>query len=60
MSATLANETKDGSGLNNANFATPPDGQRPRMRMYIWTLTNPPRDGAMEAGVVIHEHTHGK
>lgn len=23
-------------GVNNANFATPPDGGRPRMRMYLW------------------------
>jgi hypothetical protein len=24
---------QDGGGINNANFATPPDGMRPRMRM---------------------------
>jgi extracellular elastinolytic metalloproteinase len=29
-------ETQDGSGTNNANFATPSDGNRPRMQMYIW------------------------
>lgn len=29
---------QDGSGMNNANFATPPDGQRPRMRMYSWSV----------------------
>ena len=23
-------------GVNNANFSTPPDGGRPRMRMYLW------------------------
>ncbi|TKX26023.1 extracellular metalloproteinase MEP [Elsinoe australis] len=50
---------QDGSGTNNANFATPPDGQVPRMRMYIWTAPNPDRDCAFEAGVVIHEYTHG-
>ena len=27
----------DGSGTNNANFATPPDGGNPRMQMYRWT-----------------------
>jgi PKD repeat protein len=27
----------DGSGTNNANFATPPDGSNPRMQMYLWT-----------------------
>ena len=26
----------DGSGTNNANFATPPDGSSGRMQMYLW------------------------
>lgn len=30
-------EAQDGSGTNNANFATPSDGNRPRMQMYLWT-----------------------
>jgi extracellular elastinolytic metalloproteinase len=51
--------TQDGSGTNNANFATPPDGQQPRMRMYIWNRSTPNRDSSFEAGVVIHEYTHG-
>lgn len=42
---------QDGSGTNNANFATPPDGQRPRMRMYVWTGAQPYRDGDFEAGI---------
>ena len=50
---------QDGSGVNNANFATPPDGQPARMRMYIWNNTMPVRDCSFEAGVVIHEYTHG-
>ncbi|GAA6004401.1 hypothetical protein JCM10207_000710 [Rhodosporidiobolus poonsookiae] len=50
---------QDGSGYNNANFATPPDGQRPRMRMYVWTAQQPYRDGDFEAGIVIHEYSHG-
>lgn len=37
-------EAQDGGGTNNANFATPPDGQNPRMQMYIWTGSNPPVD----------------
>jgi len=49
---------QDGSGMNNANFATPPDGQRPRMRMYVWSGT-PYTDGDLEAGIVIHEYMHG-
>ncbi|CZT10739.1 related to Extracellular metalloproteinase MEP [Rhynchosporium agropyri] len=50
---------QDGSGVNNANFATPIDGQVPRMRMYIWNYTQPVRDCSFDAGVVIHEYTHG-
>ncbi|PKX91250.1 extracellular metalloproteinase [Aspergillus novofumigatus IBT 16806] len=50
---------QDGSGTNNANFATPPDGQPGRMRMYVWTESTPYRDGSFEAGIVIHEYTHG-
>lgn len=30
-------EAQDGGGLNNANFATPPDGNNPRMQMYLWS-----------------------
>ncbi len=29
-------EAQDGGGTNNANFSTPPDGQAPRMQMYLW------------------------
>ncbi|MDX1904971.1 MAG: T9SS-dependent M36 family metallopeptidase [Thermonemataceae bacterium] len=29
-------EAQDGSGTNNANFSTPPDGSSPRMQMYVW------------------------
>ncbi|KAH8920321.1 peptidase M36, partial [Atractiella rhizophila] len=50
---------QDGSGTNNANFATPPDGQRGRMRMYVWTGSQPYRDGDLEAGIVMHEYAHG-
>ncbi|TEB17453.1 hypothetical protein FA13DRAFT_1804360 [Coprinellus micaceus] len=50
---------QDASGTNNANFATPPDGQPGQCRMFIWTLTNPNRDGTMENDIIIHEFTHG-
>jgi PKD repeat protein len=30
-------EAQDGSGTNNANFATPDDGFNPRMQMFLWT-----------------------
>ena len=50
---------QDGSGYNNANFMTPPDGQNGRMRMYLWNTAIPYRDGDLEAGIVIHELSHG-
>ena len=56
--AVIAN-AQDGSGYNNANFMTPPDGQNGRCRMYLWTTANPYRDGDLEAGIVIHELSHG-
>ncbi|KAL2672933.1 hypothetical protein Neosp_013651 [[Neocosmospora] mangrovei] len=51
--------SQDGSGTNNANFATPADGSPGRMRMYLWTYSTPRRDSSFDAGVVIHEYTHG-
>ncbi|KAK0502306.1 Fungalysin metallopeptidase-domain-containing protein [Armillaria luteobubalina] len=56
--AVIAN-AQDGSGYNNANFMTPPDGRNGRMRMYLWNTALPYRDGDMEAGIVIHELSHG-
>ncbi|KAJ2462874.1 hypothetical protein GGI02_005360, partial [Coemansia sp. RSA 2322] len=50
---------QDGGGTNNANFATPPDGQHGVMRMYVWTETSPRRDGSLEQDIVAHEYTHG-
>ncbi len=50
----------DGAGTDNADFSTPPDGQNGRMRMYLWDYTNPKRDCTFEAGVIIHEYTHGR
>jgi extracellular elastinolytic metalloproteinase len=31
-------DAQDGSGTNNANFATPPDGLNPRMQMFLWNV----------------------
>lgn len=33
-------ESQDGGGLNNANFTTPSDGNRPLMQMYLWSTIN--------------------
>jgi extracellular elastinolytic metalloproteinase len=63
--AVIAN-CQDGSGTNNANFATPPDGSNGRMRMVslgvmnsISGLVSPGRDGDLEEGIVVHEYAHG-
>ncbi|KAJ3559512.1 hypothetical protein NP233_g11246 [Leucocoprinus birnbaumii] len=47
------------AGLDNADFATPPDGQKPLMRMFLWDYVQPMRDGALENDIVVHENTHG-
>ncbi len=52
----------DANHKNNANMFTPPDGQSPRMQMYLffypqagWQASN----GGDDAGIVYHEYTHG-
>lgn len=35
-------DAQDGSGINNANFATPPDGANPRMQMFLWNTAGQP------------------
>jgi PKD repeat protein len=53
-------EAQDGGGTNNANFASPPDGQNGRMQMYNWTAgAGPDRDGSFDNGVIAHEYGHG-
>ena len=52
-------EAQDGSGTNNANFSSPPDGNRGRMQMYLWTAPTPDRDGDADNGIIAHEYTHG-
>ncbi|NRA91639.1 MAG: peptidase, partial [Psychroserpens sp.] len=37
-------DAQDGSGLNNATFGTPPDGQNPAMSMFLWSPPGPPSD----------------
>ena len=52
--------------LNNANMATLPDGQSPRMQMYLGSITDPGGPGLFrdnnngeDAATVYHEYTHG-
>ncbi len=66
--ADTAGGLPDGGHIDNANFATPPDGTAPRMQMYLWHQPGaayPKQDpflgvsGADEADIVYHEYTHG-
>jgi hypothetical protein len=53
-------DAQDGAGLNNANFATPPDGSRPRMQMFLFTINGGAQeDGDFDPGVIYHEYAHG-
>ena len=52
-------DAQDGSGTNNANFATPSDGISGRMQMFLFTGPTIDRDGGLDAEIVIHELTHG-
>jgi Zn-dependent metalloprotease len=56
-------EAQDGSGTNNANFATPPEGSRPRMQQFIFTQGTSSladdRDSSNDGDVVLHEYGHG-
>ncbi|HKQ04136.1 MAG TPA: M36 family metallopeptidase [Blastocatellia bacterium] len=56
-------EAQDGSGTNNANFATPPEGSRPRMQQFLFTQgttsLSDDRDSSEDGDVVLHEYGHG-
>jgi uncharacterized repeat protein (TIGR01451 family) len=52
-------EAQDGSGTDNSNFATPPDGTSGRMQMFVFDFPKPQRDGSLDATIVLHELTHG-
>lgn len=52
-------DAQDGSGTNNANFATPPDGISGRAQMFRFTGPTIDRDGDLDTEILIHELTHG-
>jgi uncharacterized repeat protein (TIGR01451 family) len=52
-------EAQDGSSLNTASFATPPDGFSPRMQSFIFDAGTPDRSGSLDNSVVVHEYSHG-
>lgn len=43
-------EAQDGSGTDNANFATPSDGRSPRMQMFLWTGPGATHEVAVAGG----------
>src|SRR5207249_863696 len=49
----------DTGSYDNAFMYTPPDGQSPTQAMFLWDLTNPQRDGSLDAEVFLHELNHG-
>jgi extracellular elastinolytic metalloproteinase len=66
--ANTAAGLPDPNHIDNANFATPPDGQSPRMQMFLWHQPGtkfPSEDpfiaanGSDEGDIVYHEYTHG-
>jgi extracellular elastinolytic metalloproteinase len=66
--ATMNNGLPDADHVDNANMSTPPDGQAPRMQMYLQHepgTTYPdgdpfsPTNVGDEADTVYHEYTHG-
>lgn len=44
---------------DNADFATPPDGQSGIMNMYLFDITDIHRDGSLDSIIPTHEFTHG-
>jgi hypothetical protein len=46
-------EAQDGGGTDNANFATPTDGKKPRMQMYLWSGSGPTHE------VVVNSTSYG-
>lgn len=44
---------------NNAFFVAFPEGSEGIMAMFVYTGPTPDRDGSLDAGIIIHEYTHG-
>lgn len=54
-----AQDGYDFGARNNAYFMTAPDGEPPRLGTFVFDLTTPNRDSALDNGIVIHEYAHG-
>jgi len=57
--SVLQADAQDGSGFNNANFTPSPEGQSPRIQMFLFNGPDPWRDADLDAEVILHEYTHG-
>ncbi|MBI3664631.1 MAG: M36 family metallopeptidase [Acidobacteria bacterium] len=57
----LLADAQDGQTLNNANFATPPDGSSPRMQIGLFTRNGSflRRDADFDGQIITHEYVHG-
>jgi extracellular elastinolytic metalloproteinase len=49
----VAAEAQDGGGTDNANFATPPDGRKPRMQMFLWSGAGPSHEVVITAPISV-------
>lgn len=52
-------DVQDSDLINNSNFDGAPDGLPGRVQLGIFTYPDPDRDEAFDAGVLLHELTHG-
>ncbi|KAI9175605.1 hypothetical protein H9P43_006968 [Blastocladiella emersonii ATCC 22665] len=50
---------QDNSSKNNANFLTPPDGQTPVLKAFLFDGGNRTTDGALDDSILFHEYSHG-
>ncbi|KAJ5097123.1 extracellular elastinolytic metallo proteinase [Penicillium angulare] len=52
-------DTQDSYNFDLGTFTSPADGQPGRLCLGLWHNSVPDRDGSFDAGLVIHEYTHG-
>ncbi|KAJ1303752.1 hypothetical protein OPQ81_008176 [Rhizoctonia solani] len=52
-------DAQDGEFVNAASFNITADGEQGVCRMHLWNHSNPMRDGGLDAGILIHELSHG-
>jgi len=46
-------------GTNGVNFAILPDGQSPKLQLFLYVDFNPNRDSALQNDILVHECQHG-